>query len=94
MGVADVALDDVAVQRNGKIVAAGTGLDTFVVLRFKPDGKPDTSFGGVGRVTTDFGTAVSAARAVAVADGKVVAAGTAGEDFGRAPDVRGRSLQP
>ena len=56
-----VAPDDaqaVAVQPDGKIVAAGetftiTGFD-FAIARYNRDGSIDTSFGGDGRVTTNF----------------------------------------
>jgi uncharacterized delta-60 repeat protein len=50
----------VAIQRNRRIVAAGSttaAVSTFdfAVARFKRDGAPDTSFSGDGRVTTEFG---------------------------------------
>src|SRR5438034_5239081 len=47
----------VAIQPDGKIVAvgstqnAGTGRD-FALVRYNPDGSPDTSFGSAGIVTT------------------------------------------
>jgi uncharacterized delta-60 repeat protein len=46
----------VAVQVNGKIVAAGTrGSIDFALLRYLPSGKLDRGFGRDGRVLTDFG---------------------------------------
>ncbi|HXI92843.1 MAG TPA: delta-60 repeat domain-containing protein, partial [Blastocatellia bacterium] len=55
------AADALAIQDDGRIVAAGVGLDdspfptpAFVVLRYNVDGSLDTSFGGSGRVTTAF----------------------------------------
>jgi len=48
-----------AIQRDGKIVVAGSasttsnGLDA-AVLRLNPDGTPDSTFGNVGRATFDF----------------------------------------
>jgi uncharacterized delta-60 repeat protein len=73
---------DVAVQPDGKIVFAGwSGSDTnlnFAVLRYLPNGLPDTSFNGNGQVLTDFLNGNDKAFAVAVqADGKIVAAGYA-----------------
>ncbi|MEO6391783.1 MAG: FG-GAP-like repeat-containing protein, partial [Pyrinomonadaceae bacterium] len=73
---------DVAVQQDGKIVFAGwSGPGTnrnFAVLRYLPNGLPDTSFDGDGQVSTDFLNGNDQAFAVAVqADGKIVAAGYA-----------------
>lgn len=74
---------DVAVQRNGKIVAFGNTLGAggpgdFVAARFLPNGTLDRHFGTRGRTKTDL-TRFDDAEAVAVqADGKLVAAGSAG----------------
>lgn len=74
--------NDVAIQADGKIVVVGLAGDpdggtNFALTRYNPDGSLDTSFGGDGRVTTDFGDS-SEARAVAIqADGKIVVAGFA-----------------
>jgi uncharacterized delta-60 repeat protein len=54
----------VAVQANGKIVAAGTryrhayqrGGNDFAIVRYTSGGRLDGSFGSGGRVTTDFGS--------------------------------------
>ena len=72
----------VAVQTDGKIVVAGgAGWDKnprFVLIRYNADGTLDTSFGGDGKVTTDFTRAEDAAWGIAIqADGKIVAAGDA-----------------
>jgi uncharacterized delta-60 repeat protein/uncharacterized repeat protein (TIGR01451 family) len=72
----------VALQSNGKIVAAGGTFNGFVgpsadfaLARYNPDGSLDASFGSGGQVTTDFG-GFDVARSVALqADGKIVAAG-------------------
>src|SRR5437763_4643900 len=51
--------NSLAIQSNGKIIAAGyasysqTGPD-FALVRYNPDGSPDASFGTNGVVTTDF----------------------------------------
>lgn len=47
---------DVAVRADGKIVASGTTSHDFAVARYNSDGSPDSSFGGSGIVTTDFGS--------------------------------------
>ena len=77
----------VAVQTDGKIVAAGStripvqGVPTqFALARYNADGSLDATFGpdGTGKVTTSFFGFSDAARSVAVqADGKIVAAGRA-----------------
>ncbi len=81
----------VALQADGKIVAAGIAARDFHLTRYKPDGTLDTSFGLNGYVTTDFGDGgLDSARVVVVQpDGKLVAAGIArggpgGSDFGLA----------
>jgi len=84
-GVADA----VAVQLDGKIIAAGISFDPaavnrFALVRYKPDGSLDTSFGSTGKVTTTFGSGNSFASAVALQpDGKILAAGQArtGSDY-------------
>src|SRR5262245_2159031 len=50
----------IAVQPDGKIVVAGFmdpgfGLYDFAIARYNPDGTLDTSFGGGGKVTVNFG---------------------------------------
>jgi uncharacterized delta-60 repeat protein/uncharacterized repeat protein (TIGR01451 family) len=72
----------VALQADGKIVAAGfadsgSGSD-FALARYNPDGSLDASFGTGGKVTTDFAGGSDSAFGVALqADGKIVAAGFA-----------------
>jgi uncharacterized delta-60 repeat protein len=76
-----------ALQPDGKIVVAGVSLDVFGLARLNPDGSVDASFGTGGMVTTDFGAVFEAAYAVTLLpDGRIVAAGTAGEG-GRARDL-------
>jgi uncharacterized delta-60 repeat protein len=79
----------VAIQSDGKIVAAGTACsastcnEDFGVARYSPNGNPDTSFDGDGRVLTNFpgGTPGDEAFDVAIqADGKIVVAGTSAGD--------------
>jgi len=66
----------VALQADGKIVAAGmTGAD-FVLARYNTNGTLDGSFGTSGKVVTDFGGPNEIALGVAIrSDGKIVAVG-------------------
>jgi uncharacterized delta-60 repeat protein len=73
----------VAIQSDGKIVAAGSAKfdRLFAVARYDPlDGTLDTSFGGDGKVTTNlFSGYGDSAKGVAIqADGKIVVAGDVG----------------
>jgi uncharacterized delta-60 repeat protein len=71
----------VAVQTDGKIVAAGVEQSTplrFAVVRYNANGSLDTTFNGTGKVTCDFGTGYSVGRSVALqSDGKIVVGGQA-----------------
>jgi uncharacterized delta-60 repeat protein len=74
---------EVAIQGDGKIIVVGGASweknPKFVLVRYNADGTLDTSFGGDGKVTTDFTRREDAAYGVAIqADGKIVAAGDAG----------------
>ena len=77
-----------AVQGDGKIVAAGSASRSqqsgagsgseFAVARYNANGSLDSSFGGDGKVTTDIAGGQDYAYAVAVqGDGKIIAAGSA-----------------
>lgn len=71
---------DVALQRDGKIVAAGPVFTdkgvSFVVARFNADGSSDTNFGSGGKVRTDFANN-SFAKALAIqADNRILVAGS------------------
>lgn len=75
----------VAVQGDGKIVAAGTGLGSggvnldFAMVRLLADGTLDSGFGTGGVVTTELGTTDDEANSVALqADGKIVLGGRTG----------------
>jgi uncharacterized delta-60 repeat protein len=89
-------IEALAVQPDGKIVAAGDVSDTsnqvldFALARFSPQGVPDTSFGlnSNGVVVTNVSEALflgrhdSAARALVLqGDGKIVAAGYGSDGF-------------
>lgn len=80
--LADVA-NGIAIQSDGKIVAAGIALNVtnndFALARYNADGSLDSSFGGDGRVLTEFtplGLLPDEVNGVAIQpDGKIVAAG-------------------
>jgi uncharacterized delta-60 repeat protein len=74
----------VALQPNGKIVAAGrarvfinTGFEGgFAIVRYEPDGLLDPTFGNGGKAVADFGPGADLANDVVLQpDGKIVAAG-------------------
>jgi len=98
-GRGDVA-NAVAVQPDGKIVAAGEaetapGFFDFAVVRYNPDGTLDTSFGGDGIVTTDLGTEFDDATAIAIQpDGKIVVAGDTDQNVALARYLPNGTLDP
>ncbi len=75
--------DDVAIQTDGKLVAAGSGFTPvvrpldFALARYNRDGTLDTTFGDGGKVLTTFApNSIDSATAVVIqSDGKIVAAG-------------------
>jgi uncharacterized delta-60 repeat protein len=69
-----------ALQSNGRIVAVGAVAGDFALVRYLADGTPDPSFGGDGRIRTDFASDDLAA-AVDVRSGRIVAAGVSAERF-------------
>ena len=70
----------VAIQQDGKIVAAGYGGAGFELVRYNTDGTLDPSFDYDGKVATDFTTGGDGAYAVAIQqDGRIVAAGYAAD---------------
>jgi uncharacterized delta-60 repeat protein len=88
IGAVDADAAALAVQGDGKIVAAGLAGDVVnniwdvALLRYNTDGSLDTTFGGGdGIVTTDAGLGSNYANAVAIqAGGKIVVAGNAFAD--------------
>jgi len=73
----DASAFGVALQADGRLVAAGGVSGRFALARYDADGSLDPFFGSGGRVTTSF-TGEATATAVAVqADGKIVTAGSA-----------------
>jgi uncharacterized delta-60 repeat protein len=82
LGFAD-ACTSVALQSDGKIVAAGYSYiddnydsSEFAIARFNPDGTPDNTFNGTGKQLTTFGDYTDFASSLAIQkDGKIVVAG-------------------
>ncbi|WP_018616889.1 Ig-like domain-containing protein [Segetibacter koreensis] len=71
----DVA-SSVAIQRDGKIVAAGTSSGDFALARYNTNGTLDATFSGDGNLTVDFASGDDRASSVAVQeDGKIVVIG-------------------
>ncbi|MFJ8631402.1 calcium-binding protein [Streptomyces sp. NPDC093568] len=74
---------DLALQSDGKIVAAGISHADFAVARYTLDGNLDGGFGIGGKVNTDLSNGFDTASAVALQpDGKILASGNAGDDRG------------
>ncbi len=76
----------VALQKNGKIVVAGSssigfGPSDFAIARYNVDGSLDASFGTGGLVTTTFGGDDSGNALVLQKDGKIVVAGRGDPTF-------------
>jgi uncharacterized delta-60 repeat protein len=68
----------VAIQPDGKIVAAGftaVSGNKFALVRYNTDGSLDTTFGTGGKITAAPGTSESYAYGIAIRDGKIVIAG-------------------
>src|SRR5262249_35254282 len=75
-----------ALQPDGKLVAArtswgGRSNSVFALARYNPDGSPDTSFNGTGKVTTTIGQSNTAKALALQPDGKLVAAGSSSNGF-------------
>lgn len=85
--------EGVAIGGGDKVVVAGTSASLFALARLNTDGSldtnadadPGTHFGTDGIVTTDVGAGSDVANDVAIqSDGKVLAAGNSGANFGLA----------
>ncbi|GAA4933570.1 calcium-binding protein [Streptomyces coeruleoprunus] len=87
---------DVTLQSDGRIIGAGDADTDFALVRYRSDGNLDTTFGGGdGKVVTDIETFFDSARAVLLQpDGKIVAAGTSGDDRAVARFLGGTETTP
>ncbi len=79
----NAAVRSLAVQTDGKIIAAGYapvgGANRFIVIRYNTDGRPDSTFDGDGKVAFDI--YVFRVESVAVqGDGKIVFTGIRGHE--------------
>jgi uncharacterized delta-60 repeat protein len=98
----DDEINEVLLQRDGKIVAAGPsdagGTNDFATVRYQADGSLDLSFGAAagtpGRVITDFGGGDVAAGAALQEDGRIVLAGSAAGDVALARYLADGTLDP
>jgi uncharacterized delta-60 repeat protein len=72
--------NELAIQKDGKLVAAGVSDNGFALARYHANGTLDTSFGRGGKVTTPIGPGAGASALAIQQDGKLVAAG--GSDNG------------
>ena len=85
IGNGDEGASAVAIQSDGKIVAAGGSYnganngthDDFILARYNTDGSLDISFGNGGKVVTPIGTRAGVSAVAIQPDGKIVAAGFA-----------------
>lgn len=89
IGIGNDEASSAAIQSDGKIVVAGwsqrtlsAGYSSFAILRYKPDGSLDSSFGTSGKVTTAIGIHDKANSVAIQPDGKIVAAGNSGDASG------------
>ena len=84
VGISGSNATGVALQKDGKIVVSGYGVNNsgrgydFACLRYNTDGSLDQGFGDHGKVTTVVGQGDGKANSVAVqTDGKIIVAGSA-----------------
>ena len=79
IGTSDDEATALAIQPDGKLVAAGFTTQTpqtlFALVRYNPDGSLDTTFNDTGKVTTEIALDDEATALAVQADGKLVAAG-------------------
>ncbi len=81
IGAGDAVANGLAIQPDGKVVAAGfsnppfTTKTAFTLVRYDADGSLDLSFGSDGKVVTPIGDVAAAFALVVQPDGKLVAAG-------------------
>jgi uncharacterized delta-60 repeat protein len=70
-------INALAIQPDGKIVAAGNAPGGFGLARYNVNGSLDTAFGTNGKLTTEVGLYAGCSAIGLQSDGKIVAAGTA-----------------
>ncbi len=78
----DDEVRSVAIQDNGRIVAAGTSTCDFALARYNSDGTPNNTFSNDAKVKTDFGGCEDASGIGLQTDGNIVAAGGSSAESG------------
>jgi uncharacterized delta-60 repeat protein len=68
---------DLAIQSDGRYVAAGSSSADFALIRYNADGMLDASFGAGGKTLTDFGAGDFGNSVAIQTDGRIVVAGYA-----------------
>jgi uncharacterized delta-60 repeat protein len=85
IGSSDDMVYSIALQTDGKIVAAGNsdigGNMDFALARYNTNGSLDNTFDGDGKLTTSIGFAQNAAGLAIQTDGKILIAGSDGSNF-------------
>jgi len=71
----------IAIQTDDKIVVSGSSGGNFLLMRYKPNGSLDKSFGVNGKVVTDFGGNDRGYSVAIQADGKIVQSGESRGNF-------------
>jgi uncharacterized delta-60 repeat protein len=84
----------VALQADGRLVAAGGVSGRFALARYDADGSLDPFFGSGGRVTTSFAGDATAAAVAVQTDGKLVTVGHASNRFALARYDTDGTLDP
>ena len=90
----------VVIQPDGKIVVGGAtqsgGSTAWALMRYLPDGQPDATFGSDGLALTDFDPSTNDAITSLVlrSDGRIVAAGAAGDNAALARYLPDGQLDP
>jgi uncharacterized delta-60 repeat protein len=87
--------NDMAFAANGKILVAGTAVESnsqsldFALAQFNLDGSLDSGFNGTGKVLTGLGADTEAATLAVQGDGKIVLAGSSDGQFALARYIPG-----
>ena len=76
-----VAVSDMALQSDRKVIVVGTAGQNFLVTRYNANGSLDTGFGKNGVATTDFGSDDVAHAVTLTVDGRIVVAGISVASF-------------
>lgn len=84
IGISEDSAAAIALQSDGRILVAGKSFNgsnsDFAIARYLPNGILDSTFGSMGRVTTDIGGFDDAATGLALySDGRIVVAGTSSD---------------